>query len=306
MKIIRTVLGDIAPVPQFTHCHDHVWIGREALGKDCPVSSIDCEEASLEELTAFFRCGGRLLVDAQPTGSGGSPSVLARLSRASGVGIVASTGFHKLCFYRSDSPIRFLTEEELKASFCRDVLRGHCGVIKVAADVDWLAGRYEMLHRAAADAAVLTGAPVLCHIEKGADPSAVLDFYAERGVSENSLLLCHCDRAVPDVSAHLKAAARGAYLEYDTIARPKYHDDDTEIALIAQVVAAGFGDRLLLGLDTTRERLAAYGNPCAPGLCYLRNSFVPRMLRAGLSPDDVARFTELNPAEALAFSPREG
>lgn len=180
MKIIRTVLADLSPDPLFSHCHEHIWIGKQSLGDQCPVSAIDDEAASLAELKSFYEAGGRLLADAQPTGAGGSPSKLAELSRASGVSIIASTGFHKLCFYRTDSPIHILTAEELTASFCRDIRDKHCGMIKVAADRNWLEGRNELLHHAAAVAAGSTGTPVLCHVEQGADPIAILVFIQKR------------------------------------------------------------------------------------------------------------------------------
>ncbi len=300
MKQIRTVLTDLAPSPLFSHCHEHIWISREELGDRCPVTSIDDVAASLAELKAFYEAGGCLLADAQPTMAGGSPTKLGELSRDSGVAIIASTGFHKLCFYRDDSPIHTLTEDELVASFCRDIRENRCGMIKVAADSIWLDGRYETLHRAAAKAAVLTGAPVICHVEKGADPVEVLDFYTGLGVAPASMILCHCDRAVADFSRHLTVVERGAYLEYDTVARPKYHDDEAEIELISQLVKAGYGSRVLLGLDTTRERLIAYGSK-GPGLSYIKNTFVPMLLAAGIDGETVRLMTEVNPAEAFSF-----
>ncbi len=304
MKIIRTVLADLSPDPLFSHCHEHIWIGKQSLGEQCPVSAIDDEAASLAELKSFYEAGGRLLADAQPTGAGGSPSKLAELSRASGVSIIASTGFHKLCFYRTDSPIHILTAEELTASFCRDIRDKHCGMIKVAADRNWLEGRYELLHHAAAVAAGSTGTPVLCHVEQGADPIAILDFYTKKGVAADSIILCHCDRAVSEFGRHLAAVKEGAYLEYDTIARPKYHSDEVEIGLISRLIGAGYANRLLLGLDTTKERLISYSGENAPGLVYLRSTFLPKMKKAGISDEAVRLITEVNPTEAFAFEPK--
>lgn len=228
--------------------------------------------------------------------------MLRELSAATGVSIIASTGFHKRFFYRNDSPVFSLSEEELTGCFCRDIRNRRCGLIKAAAEAEPMSGHSRLLHTAAARASLLTNAPVLCHIDRGVNPLSLLAFYTDLGVAAESMILCHCDRAVDDLSLHIAAASQGAFLEYDTIARPKYHSDDTECRIIARLIAKGLGHRLLLGLDTTRERLRAYNNPDAPGLSYLRECFLPRLRRAGIAEERLRLITEVNPVSAFSFA----
>lgn len=305
IKIIRTVLRDIPPEPRYCQSHEHIWISPEMLGGSSPVLPIDSFQASENELKCYRSLGGEMLVDAQPVNAGGSPRVLAELSAAADVSVIASTGFHKLCFYRDDSPVFTKSTGELSEEFCKDIRDGRCGIIKMAADRDTFRGRYAVLHLAAASAALKTGAHLICHVEQGADPFDIIGFYGEHGVSPESLILCHCDRAVPDSAVLLSVLRHGVYLEFDTVARPKYHNDGYEIKLIQTVCDAGFSDRLLLGLDTTRQRLRSYGDPSAPGLDYIITRFIPQLIGSGIPAGTVDMFMKHNPAGALSFTPEQ-
>ena len=52
------------------------------------------------------------------------------------------------------------------------------------------------------------------------------------------------------------------------------------------------GDRLLLALDTTAQRLAAYGGEI--GLRYLLDTFYPRLAEAGFSAGELSLFSTDN------------
>ena len=301
-RIIRTVCGDVSPEAfEFFHCHEHIWIDGSFLGESAPVRPIDDFARSLAELRRLGK--GTALVDCQPLSAGGDADILEKLSRRSKVGIVAATGFHKLSFYRPDSYILSADADRLEERFRKEAER--CGVIKTAVEKEGVTGRYEVLHTAAAKTAAATGLPVVVHIDPGADPVALSVYYRDRGVG-GAVILCHLDRAEPDISLHLRAAERGAFLEYDTIARPKYHSDEREIRIIRQVCDAGFGDRILLGLDTTRERLKSYGCESAAGLDYLENTFIGSLRAGGLDEETVDLLIRRNPRHAISFITREG
>jgi phosphotriesterase-related protein len=151
-----------------------------------------------------------------------------------------------------------------------------------------------VLFRAAVRAAVAAGATLMAHIEGGADPLMLADFLADCGLTAERTVYCHMDRAVPDLAVHEAVCARGIALEYDTIARPKVHDDAREIAIIRRMLDADFGDLLLAGLDVTRARLAGYGG--APGLAYILDSFLPALRAAGVPESQATRIFVENPA----------
>jgi 5-phospho-D-xylono-1,4-lactonase len=102
----------------------------------------------------------------------------------------------------------------------------------------------------------------------------------------------------PEPALHAGLAKRGAYLLYDTVGRVKYRPESTLLALIADLIAAGHGDRILLGTDVgRRSMLRAYGG--GPGMDVLGASFLPRL--AGLlGQPAVDQIMRANPARALA------
>jgi phosphotriesterase-related protein len=108
------------------------------------------------------------------------------------------------------------------------------------------------------------------------------------------MIFCHLDRSASDIGVHKELCSRGIYLEYDTIDRPKYHDNNKEMEIILGLLEAGYGERLLLGLDTTRPRLRSYGG--SPGLCYMIEDFIPFMLKNGIGQTDTVNFFVKNPA----------
>jgi phosphotriesterase-related protein len=91
----------------------------------------------------------------------------------------------------------------------------------------------------------------------------------------------------------------GVFLEYDTIARYKYHSDEDELMLIGEMVKQDFGEQVLLGLDTTRERMKAYGGSI--GLDYIAARFLPMLAGAGIGENHAEDFMVNNPRKALRF-----
>ena len=91
--------------------------------------------------------------------------------------------------------------------------------------------------------------------------------------------------------------AEGAYLEYDTIGRFKYHSDEEEIRRIEEILDAGWVKRLLLSLDTTNRRMLSYGGDI--GLNYLLQTFLPAMHRSGISEAVLERIMCKNPKEVF-------
>ena len=307
-----TVLGEIpADALGFCQSHEHVCVSNDWMRKHFPGLVIDDTLLTLRELQAYKAAGGGALVDAQPGGAGRDAEILRLLSERSGVHIIASTGFHRMQFYPEGHWIFRWSEAELAALFTVELTHGmfqggddgeptqqtniRAGQIKAALEAGPLDAQHEKLFSAAAQAGVQTGTPMMVHIEKGADPLMLLDFLSERGVKPEKMIFCHMDRATDDLAAHTEVLDRNVNLEYDTIARYKYHDDAAELSIIGHGVEAGFGRQILAGLDVTRERLTAYGG--SPGLCFILKEFLPTMRKADFSEETIDHIFRRNPAE---------
>lgn len=318
MKRINTVTGPILPEELgFCQSHEHLCILNGQSARVHPALCIDDEKSSLQELALYAAAGGNSLVDAQPVGCGRDAGFLRRISQESGIRIIASTGFHKLLFYPADHWIHSMSQDALTDLFTAELTEGMyapcdaappahrtgilAGQIKTALDRPGLTDQYKPLFRAAVRAARDTGAPLMAHIEQGADPLELAAFLEGEGMDMDRLIFCHLDRAAADLSIHRRLCALGITLEYDTVAREKYHSDDRELEIIDALLEAGYEDRLLMSLDVTRARLKSYGGQV--GLCYMLETFLPRMRARGVTEGQLRKIFVENPARMFHIAP---
>jgi phosphotriesterase-related protein len=308
-KKIQTVCGEL-PNEQLGYCqmHEHVFVRPTPMSLKNPALTIDNETKSLDELLCYRQAGGVSLTDAQPLGAGRDAEALRRLSKNSGVHIIASTGYHLLGFYREDSPVLRYGEDELFELYRSELTDGmlaydremsgirtdiRAGIIKAAIPKEGATGKYEIMLRAAARAALDFGCPLMLHTEAGENALAAVSLCLDLGLPAGNIVVCHADRQASDFAPHEELASAGVFLEYDTIGRFKYHSDEEEVALILHMLEKGCTSQLLLSLDTTAMRMAAYGGEIS--LCYLLDDFYPRLRACGLSTLAFKQLTEDNP-----------
>lgn len=315
--MISTVLGEL-PQEELGFCqpHEHVLVRWGTPGRLNPALCAQDVVCSGREVADYAQAGGRSLVDAQPIGCGRMPVELAHISRASGVHIVASTGFHVRRFYPKEHWLFCLAESELEELFYTELTLGmyqnadsvlagpvtphRAGIVKTAWEEEGLSPWKRRLFSAAARAALRCGAPVMVHVEFGPSPQELLEFLTGLGLPPHRLVFCHLDRAMPDGQTARRLCRAGAFLEYDTIGRFKYHNDETERSMIIQLLEEGYGGQLLLSLDITSRRMLAYGGEI--GLSYLLKTFLPELGQDGVPQQAIRRMTVDNPAQLLAWS----
>lgn len=319
MSFVRTVLGDRNPdTLGFTHCHEHLFVFPLRGVKLPEKLLIDDYEKTKQELLRFRELGGSALVDAQPFGAGRHAELLERVARETGVALIAATGLHRLLYY----PKRFWAyrapASRLAELFVSEIREGmyayhpaestgrqtkiRAGIIKIATGAEGLTGPYGRLFEAAAEAHRETGAPIITHTEMSAWGREQALFLMERGVEPGSIIVSHMDRVI-GLNSNLQLAELGVFLEYDSIARFHYHSDEQEADLIRQMIEAGFGDCILLGMDATRERLPAYGGQY--GFSYLARTFLPLLKSRGVEEAALERMVVHNPKRALAMKEKQ-
>jgi phosphotriesterase-related protein len=314
MAIVRTVLGDLNPRDLgFAHCHEHLFVFPTAGVELAQKLILDDYEKTKSELMGFRSAGGTAVVDAQPFGAGRHPQLLVRSAEETGVHIVAATGLHRSFYYPKDFWMYRADTSQLAELFISELREGmyeynpnlpfaqrsaaRAGIIKIGTDEEGLTAHYRKVFAAAARAHLETGAAIMTHTELGRRGREQAEFLLQLGVPAQSIIISHMDRVI-DLERNLNLAGLGVYLEYDTIARLRYHSDEEELELIRSMIEAGFLEQILLGMDVTRERLPAYGGSF--GLTFLAETFLPRLRERGVDPEVIDTIMIANPARALA------
>jgi phosphotriesterase-related protein len=295
--IVRTVLGDIDPA-ELGPCdaHEHLFLDTPAQPGE---EFLDVGKA-IEETQTLADAGARSVVDWTPLGLGRDLDGLERVSRATGLHVVAATGLHRDAHYTADDPFRTTPFEALAERFVSE-LGDRCGIVKVGASYHHVTPFEATAFEAAAAAHGRTGAPLCVHTQHGTMGSALVERLAGLGVPPASVILAHVDRN-PDAGEHAETAATGATLQLDGPGRTKYWPDSTILRLLGDLAQAGHADRLLVGGDTGRRNmLRAYGG--GPGLDYVFARFKPRLERE-LGAKLAERIFVSNPARAFAWAPR--
>ena len=314
--VVRTVLGDF-PADALGWCdyHEHLFQVSPLL----PGDELDDESLSGLEAAALRRGGIASMVEATPTGLGRDPAAVARVSYATGLGVVHVSGAHMHEHYPSGHWLLDCTTAELAARFTSDIRDGlpaydsakkgapavgptalpvRAGMLKAGIGY-WRISLFE--HRvlaATADAAAETGVSVMVHLEHGSAAWEVLKALADAGLAADRIVLAHADRNL-DPGLHAELTLSGAYLGYDGMARHRTAPDSAILDCLERVVAKGDPARILLGGDVARKtRYEAYGG--MPGLAYLPERFLPRVFERLGSELSEQRLIA-NPARALSL-----
>ncbi|MEU2270403.1 phosphotriesterase [Streptomyces olindensis] len=298
MSAVRTVLGDVPPGDLgVCDAHDHVFFGSPRL----PGQELRSVAAARAELAAFREQGGGAVVQWTPYGLGRRAADLPPLSRESGVHVVAATGLHQAVHYDEDTLAGL--RGRLADVFVSELTDGigtsgvRAGLVKVAGGFHALDAHARWTMRAAAEAHRATGAPIAVHLELGTGALDVLDLLCGEGeVPPHRVVLGHLNRS-PDLVVHRQAAESGCYLAFDGPSRAHHATDWRMPDAVRALADAGFGDRLLLGADTTTA--AARSVDGGPGMPYLLRRVRPRLAQA-VGEELVGRILTENPGRAFA------
>ena len=315
---IRTVLGDLdvaSAAGLRWDYHEHLFQASRLL----PGEEIDDADRSREEAALLATAGITGMIEATPIGLGRRPAAVAAISAATGLTVVHVTGAHRAEHYAPDHPILAESAATLANAFVEEIERGipavdsdrsagpalgpsrvpvRAGMVKTGIGY-WRIAPFERRVLSAAGAAHRrSGVAVMVHLEHGSAAHEVLDLLDAEGVVASRVVLAHVDRNL-DAGLHIELAQRGAHLGYDGMARHQKAPDSAILDCLAAVVAAGHGDRILLGGDVARRsRYISYGG--MPGLAYLATRFLPRLV-GRIGRDAVDEVVRVNPLRLLTL-----
>ena len=291
MSKVNTVLGTIdSSNLGYTRMHEHLlwrWPGIEL----DPIVNFD-EEDAVNKVTGMLlelkNRGVSTLVDATPINLSRSDEFLVKVADASGVNIIASTGFSDrpfLPFYFARMEIDHLAsimEEEIIKGISGTGAKA--GVIKVGTGPGAIAEPEEKILRAAARASKNTGVPIITHTDHGTLGVEQLEIFLSEGADPSRIVIGHsCSNS--DIGYYLNIIERGAYVGFDRIGWSEFQRDEIRLIAIAGLIIAGHADKIVLSQDVLGVTAAVPGLPLPKekrAITYLEDEFVPRMLRGGI------------------------
>lgn len=306
MSVIRTVLGDIPSSEMgFTMPHEHIFTKPQGHGTkvedDHLLDDVDKAMAMLQE---FHRAGGRTIVEATPETWGRNAAGMAKVSEASGVHVIACTGYicqeHGMQPEVTDWDIDYLAEVMVNdLTVGMDGTSVKAGWIKAGSAYMHITPNEEKVIRAAVKAANAVGCVVHTHTTNGTMGIEQIEIAEDEGFDLSRMIIAHVDRN-PDAWYHRKMVEKGVSLIYDGPGKAKYYPDSIRIDVLRQLVAEGYEDQLMLTNDMGRRshhKVWGFG----PGWTWIKERFLPRLIEEGFTPDVVDKFMIHTPARMYAL-----
>jgi 5-phospho-D-xylono-1,4-lactonase len=313
VKIIRTVLGDIEPNRLgLTLGHDHLMTHPPEDVTD-PDLVMDDLEAARRELELFKRAGGGAIVEMTTVDYGRDAGELEQVSRASSVHVIAATGFNKGVFadrLTGNIDARDITSwmvNEVRIGIARlskdqpraEFSQARAGVIKASSSLNGANGNEKKVLEAAAQAHLITNAPISTHTEKGTWAFGQIEVFMDFEVDPSKMLIGHLDLK-PESSYLLEVAKTGVNIGLDQFGKEKYLPDLERVNLIAQLCEAGFEKQIIIGGDMARKSyFKSYGGN--PGLEHVPITVKKMLAQAGLSGETINNILIHNPRRWLEF-----
>ncbi|PLS32120.1 phosphotriesterase family protein [Bifidobacterium margollesii] len=300
MGRVQTVLGNIDVKDMgYTMPHEHILTCPQGHGskveEDHLLNSYSKAVAMLREYKAD---GGGTLVEATPKTWGRDAVGMKYASEATGVNVVACTGYicqeHGMPDDLGDWDIERVIDEMVKdITVGMDGTDIKAGWIKVGTAYLHITPGEEKVIRAACRAAKKTGVSVHAHTTIGTMGLEILKIVQEEDFDTSRFAVAHVDRN-PDLWYHRKMLETGCSLIYDGPGKAKYYPDSMRVDLLKHLVDEGYASKLMMCNDMgRRSHHKVYG--FGPGFNYIKDVFLPRLIDEGLDEQVVHDFMYANP-----------
>jgi phosphotriesterase-related protein len=309
--VIRTLGGDLVPasVRGTVLFHEHLSMRFPI---DAPSHYTDDVALMTEEARAAKADGLGLIVDGGHPDMHRSLEALQRITRESGLPVVASGGYYMQRTYPADLARK--SADQIAETLVDDARRDRLGAFgEIGQQGGVLTPGETTVLQAVAKAQQRTGLPIFTHNPYlGTRPGAAdipmdaalrqLDVLEAAGARPAAVAIGHvCCHHDPKATVAIGVAKRGAFVGFDRVTLALVPDADKVIAVMA-LVEAGHADRLLLSSDFASARSLKKNG--GAGLAQTATVFGPMLLKAGLPEATLMRILTENPKRFLACAPR--
>ncbi len=325
MNTVQTVTG---PVPAGelgrTLMHEHFLYGYCGYQGDATLGPFDEAEALKTCIAAANTAKGygiRTIVDATTNECGRNVRFLRKVSEATGVNIICSTGFYfeqesSYAYWKFRSAFADITAEiaEMMITELTEGIEGtgiRAGVIKLGSSWNTITPMEQCFFEAAARAQRETGCVIITHTQRGTMGPEQAELLIKNGANPAKIAIGHmCGNT--DIAYHKRVLALGVFVNLDRfgLQGELFHTptDAQRVDLIEDIIAAGYEDKILLGHDSVNVQL---GRPkiMTPmlqealrdaNIGTIGSKILPELRRRGFTEEQLDRLLVVNPEVLFA------
>jgi len=327
--IIRTVLKDLRPdalAGGATLFHEHMslaadfmpkWIalarsqgllpGNPGAARGTPAPAappsqpyfMQDAEVMTGEMSAAARDGVACIADQGHPDMGRDLEFLKRISRQSGMHIVAGCGYYTQPFYPPE--ITVWSEDQIARELIGQAKTQPIGVIGEIGTWDVMTPDEHKVFRAVAKVHGATNLAIVTHTNFGKGALEQLDLLESAGVKAARIAIGHVGGLNDAAAVVPKAIARrGAFVGFD---RQGGSGDGMQVKMVLAMLEAGYADNLLFSSDFSLggSQLKRNGGP---GYAKTATVFAPKLREAGVDDRILHGILMDNPRRLLAFVPK--
>lgn len=308
MSIVQTVTGPIIAADMGrTLIHEHVTIampGWQFDPRSAKPSRADIIARSVDKLAQLHPHACKTIVDPCPMDVGRDVELIAEVSQRSGIQIVCATGVYTEA-EGTAATFRAMPFEDILALFIKEITEGigetgiKAGVVKIASGPD-PANEYEnRMIAIAAQAARLTGVPLISHTDLATHGHNQIDIVERHGGHARCMVVGHSgDR--DDHAYQCSLAARGAFLGLDRFGIEMVLADDIRIKNLVELLVAGHRDQILVSHDHVLCLLGRLGPDVTAAfpnynITRIFDDILPRLRAEGVTEGDIQTILVDNP-----------
>ena len=260
---INTVTGTTTPEALGrTLVHEHLLIGYPGWEADTLHPGVSLEEAfsiCVDKIEEMKDAGFSSMIDPCPNDLGRDVELMAKVAQKTGFQIICATGLYK----QSEGGMPYWhfrgsfgdNTDAMAEIFVHELTEGigqtgvKAGIIKVATGLPEITDYEKTILRAAAKAAVETGAAITTHTDNGSLGDEQQRILTEGGVPAERIIIGH-SCGTSDHDYHMGIARNGSYLGFDRFGLDILHPDAERVSSLLRLLSNGAGKQVVVSHDS--------------------------------------------------------
>ena len=289
--------------------HEHVLVdGSKGATGEIWWDREDVKKVVIPYLDELKEHGCRTFFEFTPSYIGKDVKLLKELADATGLQIITNTGYYG-ANNNKHIPDHAYGEsaEQLAARWVSDFKNGMQGTtikpgfIKTAVNKGPLSEFHQKLIKAATLTHLKTGLTIASHTSDGEPAMQEIEVVIENGADPSAFIWTHAQHE-KDLSIHLEAAKKGAWVSLDNVRRKNVEKYVTKILNLKE---NGYLGQILLSHDAGWYTPGQENGGNFRGYTSLFTHLIPALRETGFTQDEIDQIMIKNPAEAFAIRVRE-